>query len=128
MIRYPALIDGKNGAYGVVFPDWPGIAAMGATIDEAMVNAEDALQDAAAEARADGTAPPEPSIPEAVEVPPGNILTSVPLIEVRGKSVRANMTLDSEVLAFIDAEAARRDMTRTAYVTWMARRMAQMGG
>ena len=45
MIRYPALIDGDKGAYGVVFPDIPGIAAMGCTVDEAMLNAEAALQD-----------------------------------------------------------------------------------
>ena len=24
-MRYPALIDGKDGAYGVVFPDLPGM-------------------------------------------------------------------------------------------------------
>ena len=49
MARYPALIDGKEGAYGVTFPDLPGIVAMGKTIDEAMVNAEEALRDYAIE-------------------------------------------------------------------------------
>ena len=44
-MRYPILIDGEDGAYGVVFPDLPGCVAMGHTLDEAMVNAEDALQD-----------------------------------------------------------------------------------
>ena len=29
--RYPALIDGDEGAYGVVFPDIPGVGAMGHT-------------------------------------------------------------------------------------------------
>ena len=54
MARYPALIDGKKGAYGVAFPDLPGIVAMGKTIDEAMVNAEEALRDYATEALKDG--------------------------------------------------------------------------
>jgi len=31
MLRYPALIDGEKGAYGVTFPDLPGIVAMGET-------------------------------------------------------------------------------------------------
>ena len=39
MTRYPALIDGETGAYGVTFPDLPGIVAMGATLDEALLNA-----------------------------------------------------------------------------------------
>ena len=30
MARYPALIDGEKGTYGVTFPDLPGIVAMGA--------------------------------------------------------------------------------------------------
>ena len=38
-MRYPALIDGEAGAYGVVFPDLPGCVAMGSTIDEALGNA-----------------------------------------------------------------------------------------
>src|SRR5258705_8927480 len=32
--RYVALIDGKPGAYGVIFPDLPGCTAMGKTIDK----------------------------------------------------------------------------------------------
>ncbi len=38
------------------------------------------------------------------------------------------MTLDEGVAAFIESEARRRGMTRTAYVEWMARRVAEMGG
>ena len=54
MTRYPALIDGKKGAYGVTFPDLPGIVAMGKTVDDAMVNAEEALRDYVLEALKDG--------------------------------------------------------------------------
>ncbi len=42
-MRYPALIDGEKGAYGIVFPDLPGCLAMGATIDEAIQDAQEAL-------------------------------------------------------------------------------------
>ena len=128
MNRYPALLDGETGAYGVVFPDLDGIVAMGGTIDEAMLNAEEALRDAAIEAEKDGTTLPAPSAPEAVAVPAGATLVSVPLIRLSGKAVRANLTLDEDVLAFIDAESKRRGMTRTSYVNWMARRVAQLGG
>ena len=45
MSRYIALVDGKTGAYGVVFPDLPGCTAMGKTMDEAVSNAAEALRD-----------------------------------------------------------------------------------
>ena len=128
MARYPALIDGKKGAYGVTFPDLPGIVAMGKTIDEAMVNAEEALRDYAIEAEKDNEALTPPSDLERVETAAGQALVSVLLIRLSGRSVRRHMTLDEGVAAFIDSEARRRGMTRTAYVEWMARRVAEMGG
>ncbi len=128
MSRYPAYIDGKKGAYGVTFPDLPGIVAMGKTIDEAMVNAEEALRDYAIEAEKDKEAIISPSALERVETRAGETLVSIPLIRLAGKSVRRHMTLDEGVAAFIDNEARRRGMTRTAYVEWMARRVAEMGG
>ena len=44
-LRYPALMDGEEGANGVVFPDLPGCVAMGYTVEDAIVNAEDAIRD-----------------------------------------------------------------------------------
>ncbi len=128
MSRYPALIDGEKGAYGVTFPDLPGIVAMGSTLDEALANAEDALRDYAIEAEKDNLALTPPSALEQVEAPAGYALVSIPMIRFSGRSVRANLSLDEGVAAFIDGEARRRGLTRTAYVEWMARRIAQMGG
>ncbi len=128
MIRYPALIDGEAGAYGVVFPDMDGVVAMGSTVDEALINAEESLRDYAIETERRGESLATPTPLEAVVIPEGATLTSVPLIRMSGKVVRANMQLDEDVLSFIDAEARRRSMTRTAYVNYMTRRIAQMGG
>ena len=128
MARYPALIDGENGAYGVTFPDLPGIVAMGATLDDAFANAEEALSDASVEAERDGISFEPPSAIEEVEVPAGSALASVPLIRPSPKRVRANLTLSEGVVEFMDREARRRGMTRTAYVEWMARRIARAGG
>lgn len=127
-IRYPALVDGRDGAYGVVFPDLPGCVAMGYTVDDALINAEDALRDYTLDADQDGEVLPEPSPFQSIGVPMGSQLVSIPLIKVSGRKVRANLTLDEGVAAFIDSEARRRKMTRTAYITWMTRRIAQMGG
>lgn len=128
MTRYPALIDGEAGAYGVTFPDLPGIAAMGKTLDEALLNAEEALRDYVIEAEKHNEAIVAPTAIENVDTPDGCGLVSIPMIRFSGRSVRANLSLDEGVAAFIDGEAARRKMTRTAYVEWMARRIAQMGG
>ncbi len=127
-MRYPAVIDGKKGAYGVTFLDLPGIVAMGKTLDEALVNAEDALRDYVIETEKDGEMITPPSALEQVEPPDGCLLISVPLLRLSGRSVRANMLLDEGVATFIASEAQRRGMTRTAYVEWMTRRIAQMGG
>lgn len=128
MIRYPALIDGDEGAYGVVFPDIPGVGAMGDTVDEALVNAEAALQDYAVETERDGEVLAIPSPFQSIETPKGNQLVSVPLIRPSGKSVRAGLTLDEDVAEFILSEARRRGMTRKSFITWMVRRIAAMGG
>lgn len=128
MIRYPALIDGEEGAYGVVFPDIPGVGAMGHTIDEALLNAEDALRDYATEAERDGEELAVPSQFQSIETPNGNQLVSIPLVRPSGKSVRAGLTLEEGVAEFIDSEARRRGMTRKAYITWIVRRIAAMGG
>ena len=42
-MRFPALIDGKAGAYGVAFPDLPGCVDVGCTVGEAIRNAADAV-------------------------------------------------------------------------------------
>ncbi len=127
-LRYPALVAGREGAYGVVFPDLPGCVAMGYTVDDALVNAEDALRDYTLDVEEDGEVLPGPSLFQSIDVPKGSQLVSIPLLRISGRKVRANLTLDEGVAAFIDSEARRRKMTRTAYITWMARRIAQMGG
>lgn len=63
-VRYPALIDGENGAYGVSFPDLPGIVAMGDTIEEALMNAEEALRDYVIETEKDGGEIVQPCEPD----------------------------------------------------------------
>ena len=85
-------------------------------------------QDYVLEADKDGEAIVTPTALEHVDVPDGQTLVSIPVIRLSGRRVRANLSLDQDVATFIDGEAARRGMTRTAYVGWMARRIAQMGG
>ena len=129
-MRYPALIDGESGAYGIVFPDLPGIVAMGTTIEEVICRGEEALQDYAVETMKDGAELVCPSGLEDVEVPPGSILTSILLahVEPTKPSVRLNLVLDASIAEAIDSEARRRGITRKSYVEWMVRTVARLGG
>ena len=78
-MQYPALIDGQEGAYGVIFPDIPGVCAMGVTVADALGNAAVALQDYALEAERDGEDLALPSAMQSITPPDGNRLVSVPL-------------------------------------------------
>jgi predicted RNase H-like HicB family nuclease len=128
-MRYLALIDGSPGAYGVVFPDLPGCVAMGATIDEAMILASEALGDWISTVEAGGNAVPaartaedlraDPEIAEALRE--NATLTSVLVVRSTGKPVRANLSLDKGVVTAIDAAAERRGVTRSAMVEIIVR-------
>lgn len=79
MIRYPALIDREKGAYGVSFPDIPGVVSMGATMNEALLNAREALLDYVIETEKAGDEPVSPSSIEEVEIPASGVLLLIPL-------------------------------------------------
>jgi len=132
-MRYAALIDGEAGAYGVVFPDLPGCVAMGVTLDEAMINAADSLRDFVADAREHGEEVPSPRDLDAIGKDPevrqalaeGSALTSVALVLPTGRPVKANLSIDEGVLRAIDAEASRRNLTRSGVVELMARHLLE---
>ena len=79
MAKYPAIIDGELGAYGVVIPDVPGALAMGTTVDEALEDAELALSEFAELYEEDGKTLPPPSDPATLELEPGEMIAFVPL-------------------------------------------------
>ncbi len=129
MTSYIGLIDGKAGAYGIYFPDLPGCTAMGATIDEAIANAAEAMRDWANATEQKGGAIPPPRARESVcedseaseMLGEGALLVRVPLVRETGRPVKANLSIDAGVLAAIDAEAKRRKLTRSAFIELMAR-------
>ena len=127
-MRYTVLIDGEAGAYGVVFPDLPGCTAMGATIDAALTEAASAARAWMHVAQTTGEAVPAPrdladlrddgEVKEALGE--GAALASVYVLMDGGRPVKANLSLDANVLAAIDAAAARTSRTRSAMVEALA--------
>lgn len=128
MTRYVALIDGESGAFGVVVPDCPGCAGMGDTIEEALDSATEALRIWVEAIEAQGDRAPIPRSMAAVraeaEADPetgGVLYATLPLVRHLGRPVKANLSLDSGVLAAIDATAGRLGVTRSAMVELLAK-------
>ena len=80
MTRYPAFVDGEKGAYGVSFPDVPGVVAMGETMDEAVLNAREALFDYVIETEKTGDEIVPPSLVKEIEISAGSTLVLIPLV------------------------------------------------
>ena len=129
MSRYVVLVDGHSGAYGVVVPDLPGCFSAGATVDEALSNAQEAVSLWADEMIAQGGTIPapramevaisDPDIAEAISA--GAALALVPLVRNSGQPTRANISLDRGLLEAIDEAAAARGLTRSAFLATAAR-------
>ena len=78
-LKYPVIIDGELGAYGIVIPDVPGCFAMGKTVDEALEDAADGLAEFFELFEERGKGFPEPSDPATLELEPGEMIAYVPL-------------------------------------------------
>ncbi len=129
MSRYVALVDGHSGSYGIVVPDLPGCSSGGATVDEALSNAQEAVSLWADEMIAQGGEIPAPRAVEAAISDPeiasaisaGAVLALVPLVRNSGQPMRANISLDRGLLEAIDEAAAARGLTRSAFLATAAR-------
>jgi len=107
---YPAIIERSSDGYGVFFPDVPGCTSFGDTLQDAALNAEEALSghfDVAAEF---GDAIPEPSELDAVVVDDGVDEATRLLVraELPGRTTRINITIDDSILGRIDRITTNR--------------------
>jgi predicted RNase H-like HicB family nuclease len=136
MARYVAIVDGKPGAFGVVVPDLPGCTSGGATIDEALRNAVEAVTLWVEDARAESEKIPTPRSAEKLRGDPevatalarDGILAYVPLVLDAGRPVKANLSLDAGLLDAIDEAAERHGLTRSAFLASAAREKIESEG
>jgi len=126
-MHYVAVIEREpDSAFGVWFPDVEGCFSAGDSIEEAVANAAAALrQHVEALESAGRRVPPASPIEEMLRekdvlasVRRGAILFAVPLL---GRTVRINISLEKALLDLIDAAAAARGLTRSAFLAQAAR-------
>jgi len=139
---YPALIDQAEGdgpteGYGVVFPDLPGCVSGGDSVQLAATNAAEALSLHIEGMVEDGLPIPSPSSPDArlpewlADVPGAIVARVLVPVEMPGRAIRANITLDEGLLSRLDAAAAAEGTSRSGYIAQAVRerlRAAHAGG
>jgi predicted RNase H-like HicB family nuclease len=129
MTRYVALLDGVEGAYGVVVPDLPGCTAAGETIADAVDDAIAAVREWIVDARDDGEAIPQPRDMAALKADgpvtealrDGSAFIMIPVLIDSGRPVKANLSLDSGLLEAIDDAARASGLTRSSFIATAAR-------
>lgn len=121
--RYPVAIEHgtETAAFGVVVPDLPGCFSAGDTLDEAMLNVEEAVAawlDAALDA---GQAVPEPSSLDAISSIAEFSGWTFAVVSIDPTLLddtveRVNITLPRRVLKRLDALARAAGETRSGYI------------
>jgi predicted RNase H-like HicB family nuclease len=133
MSRFIAIIEEGAEVFGAYFPDAPGCTAMGDTEEAVIDNATEALAEWVGEVLADGSPVPRArsyaELLKSGEYRPGKdgMVASIPLLLETGKPARANISLDSGLLADIDEAANRRGVTRSAFLAAAARKLIKEG-
>ena len=125
MRHYFALVHkDEDSAYGVQFPDFPGVYSAAVDQDDIISSAVEALR-----LHAEDQELTEPLTLEAVleqngmreELALGAYLVSVPLIDNDTATVRVNVSFERGVLRAIDDTAEKRGLTRAAFLASAAK-------
>jgi len=120
-VFYPAVVERGETGFGVFFPDLPGCVSAGDTIQEAALNAEDALAGHLIVMAESGETIPDPSGLDEIERDDevDEVARILVRVERPGRAIRLNITLDEGLVAAIDRVASNRsgflaDAARTA--------------
>lgn len=120
------VIHEEDGNFGISFPDFPGAISTGGTLDEVLRKGAQALALHIEGMVEDGTALPrlrslaEIRRDEAADIA-GALLVAVP-VELPGKAVRVNISLDERLLDRIDKAAQAAGQSRSAFLVEAAKR------
>ena len=126
-MRYPVIIHkDPDGDYGVTVPDLPGCFTAGDTVDDAIVQAAEAIECHIEGLVLDGE--DSSNTPYSIEFHQKNpdyadgvwALVSVTLDKLPGESRRVNITMPELLLALIDQHAKQHGETRSRFIAQAA--------
>jgi predicted RNase H-like HicB family nuclease len=129
-VRYfPAIVEKSSDGYGVFFPDLPGCTSAGATVQEAALNAEEALQAHIELTMEHGEAIPEPSTLDEIEVDADVVEAARILVRADPptRTVRVNITMPEDLLAAVDRYAVRTGYSRSGLLAQAVRERPRRG-
>lgn len=119
--------DEATEMFGAYFPDAPGATAMGATEEDVIRDATEALSEWVSDALSDGLILAEPRTylqllkSNEFGLGKGGMIARIPVIIETGKVVRANISIDAGLLTAIDEAAGKSGITRSAFLASAAR-------
>jgi len=121
--HFPAIVEKSSDGYGVFFPDLPGCTSAGATVQEAALNAEEALQAHIELGMEHGDAIPDPSTLDGIVVDADVVEVARILVRADppGRTVRVNITLPEDLLAAVDRYAVRTGFSRSGLLAQSVR-------
>jgi predicted RNase H-like HicB family nuclease len=129
-MHYVAVIEKEeDSAFGVWFPDVEGCFSAGESLEEAVANAAAALRQHVEAVESAGRSVPAARAVDDVRLDKdvraslkaSAVLFAVPLLADAGRTVRINVSLDKGLVDQIDAAAAARGLTRSAFLAQAAR-------
>ncbi len=121
------LVHEEDGNYGISFPDFPGCVSAGATLDEAVERGRTTLAFHVEGMVEDGDAIPRVRTLEELRADKdfradakgaaanGAVVVALPL-DLPGRSVRLNISLDERLVEAIDRAAAAAGQTRSGFL------------
>jgi predicted RNase H-like HicB family nuclease len=121
-MRYPVVIHkDPDSDYGVTIPDLPGCFSAGETVDDALLQAVEAIETHIEGLLLDGEVVPTPKTIEYHHANPNYAdglwaFVAVDVSKLSGKSKRVNITIPERLLSLMDDYAARRGETRSGLI------------
>ena len=118
-MKYPVFLEKDSTSdYGVTVPDLPGCFSAGATVEEALENAQEAILTHVEGLMMDNEVVPNPSAIERLkaEIDTPDILwgiVNVDLAKLSKEVKRINITMPENILSKIDSFAEREGETRS---------------
>ncbi|MCM5557272.1 type II toxin-antitoxin system HicB family antitoxin [Pleomorphomonas sp. JP5] len=118
MTHVVALIHEEDGVFGISFPDFPGCVSTADSLDDAIARGAMALAFHVEGMVEDGEALPVLRSAEAIrrtEDVDGALLAAVP-VDLPGRSVRVQITMDEHLLAALDRSVRASGATRSGKI------------